>query len=404
MTINHRIDDEQIVALIGPNFSGRTQCLRAALVAEQSSVYIGPEISNHFTGLALTINEELTWGRRPSDLDIRLIEKLRLAPLLEMNPFSISGGEQALLAIAAGCASNPDVLAIDCVFEQLSMDNRLLAINLLSQSPRRPQKIRFVDNRLGEYISSLQSVKQYIMPTAVFEHAAETPHIDATLDSTPKPQSCSITIDGVDFSYKKGKRVLNGVTFEFKPGPVYILRGDNGAGKTTLAKVLAGLLRPSCGSIRVDGRRVDLWREPGSVVSYHFQNPDLQLLSTSVIDELRLGGRAFRPRSKAVPETAALLQLFGLGSVAAEHPLDLPFVLRKRVAIAAAFATARPWVILDEPTLGQDAANCDAMAAFFRRTAASGQGLIIITHSDEFACKMLGHTVIMEDGLLRTIG
>jgi energy-coupling factor transporter ATP-binding protein EcfA2 len=63
------------------------------------------------------------------------------------------------------------------------------------------------------------------------------------------------------------------------------------------------------------------------------------------------------------------------------HPLDLPFALRKRVAVAAAIAAGAPWLILDEPSLGQDVDNTAAVSALIRGLACAGAGIILISHS-----------------------
>ena len=76
----------------------------------------------------------------------------------------------------------------------------------------------------------------------------------------------------------------------------------------------------------------------------------------------------------------SLLSAFGLQQVAEQHPLDLPFVLRKRVALASTLAMLRPWIILDEPTLGQDDKSTVGVATLVSALCSLGYGVIIITH------------------------
>ena len=146
---------------------------------------------------------------------------------------------------------------------------------------------------------------------------------------------------------------------------------------STYAKLLTGLLKPAKGSVTVDGKPVDVWQNPARLIAYHFQNPDLQLFGESVDEELSNCGAA-REMQETVIET------FGLKEVLQLHPLDLPFVLRKRVALAATICMNRPWVILDEPTLGQDSEAATNIARILKSLVASGTGVIIISHCEWF--------------------
>jgi len=73
--------------------------------------------------------------------------------------------------------------------------------------------------------------------------------------------------------------------------------------------------------------------------------------------------------------------MFGLKEFINEHPLDLPFTIRKRISIAATLAQDRPWYIFDEPTLGLDDNNVAGLAGIFKELARLGKGILIISHS-----------------------
>jgi energy-coupling factor transport system ATP-binding protein len=152
---------------------------------------------------------------------------------------------------------------------------------------------------------------------------------------------------------------------KFKAGGHYLLSGPNGVGKSTLSKILCGLLRPTSGEIRVNTKPVQPWREPGRFVSYAFQDPDLQLFANRVSKQLASAKR---------PEAVA--RWFGLDQHLSEHPLDLPFVLRKRLAIGAALGREKGLSILDEPTLGQDSRSVAEGRGYL-----SGATTIVISHS-----------------------
>ena len=96
------------------------------------------------------------------------------------------------------------------------------------------------------------------------------------------------------------------------------------------------------------------------------------------------------------------LQALGLGTVSSSHPLDLPYVLIKRVALAATLAMGSGWIIIDEPTLGQDAIAASAIAQILCSLAAQGVGVIVITHSAEFRNTLDGIELAVSRGTIST--
>ena len=81
----------------------------------------------------------------------------------------------------------------------------------------------------------------------------------------------------------------------------------------------------------------------------------------------------------------AMLDAFGLSSCLDKHPLDLPWVLRKRLSILSAIRRDTPMLILDEPTLGQDDAFCNILAKYLHAASHAGRIVIVISHSHSFS-------------------
>jgi energy-coupling factor transport system ATP-binding protein len=111
------------------------------------------------------------------------------------------------------------------------------------------------------------------------------------------------------------------------------------------------------------------WKSPGQFVGYHFQNPTFQLFAHTVRHQL-----ANDTCDVSLPEE------FGLAGMLDVHPLDLPYVLRKRLAIATTIGRQRDCVVFDEPTLGQDANATDAISTILQNI-----GGLRITHSFAFS-------------------
>lgn len=78
------------------------------------------------------------------------------------------------------------------------------------------------------------------------------------------------------------------------------------------------------------------------------------------------------------------LEMFGLQNIRKEHPAEMPFTIRKRIALAATLALERSWYILDEPTLGQDNDFADFLLTLLLKLKDLGKGIIVISHSERF--------------------
>jgi energy-coupling factor transport system ATP-binding protein len=408
------------VGLAGKNFSGRTRLLRcwtgfdawdggqeeAEPGKKELSAYIGPEVYNSISGLATTVRQELLL-HSPDVLDGNpvsgLVENLRLSSLYERNPFTLSGGEQTCLAVASGLALGPRALAIDCPTEQLDFEVKVRLLEWLSNGAGAGTATVIADNRLAEYEDEFEQVvrmREELSCESPERHLHFEPLAPEGNTCGMHFAPCGMRLDALEFGYAKGPGVLRGVSASLEPG-LYLLDGKNGAGKTTLAKVLSGVLRPAEGRILVGGCEARPWREPGRVVGYHFQNPDLQLFSTTVEEEVVAGPRALGLRGEELLRRAeAALGAFGLSRIRGQHPLDLPFVIRKRVALAATLAMGRPWTILDEPTLGQDDATSEAITRIIANVLSCGAGVIVITHSQWFRRRLPAKVLRLESGVI----
>jgi energy-coupling factor transport system ATP-binding protein len=353
----------------GPNFSGRTKRLRAwaglpedheSEVAYDGSAYVGPDASSALSGIASTVEAELELmaADRAAAAAARFVmEDLGFGRCLRQHPFTLSGGEQSILAIIAAVAGRPKRLAIDCALEQLSPETRT---RLIAHLDSVDVEIMLADNRLDEW---------YEGPVDLMSAPEDSP---AILIDTPLPfpqEQCNIELIDVCHSYVKGRPILHNINIRIDAAERYLLKGPNGSGKSTLSRILCGLLKPTSGEIKINGKTVHPWKFPGRNVSYHFQNPDLQIFESSV-----------RKQLGQTEATEVILECFGLGQVRNSHPLDLPFVMRKRLAIASALGRNTGFVILDEPTLGQD----DKSAITGHSAILNGRSNLIISHSKKF--------------------
>jgi energy-coupling factor transporter ATP-binding protein EcfA2 len=203
------------------------------------------------------------------------------------------------------------------------------------------------------------------------------------------------------FEYPGGVQALRGVTLSIQPGEKAAIVGQNGAGKTTLVKHFNGLLKPSSGEVLVsdwDTRHYSIARLSARV-GYVFQNPDDQLFSRTVEQELTVGPRNLgytQNKTKQLVEDA--LALTELSDQRQSNPYDLSPTWRKMVTMASIIAMDTPVLIFDEPTTGQDATNIQRIGQIVETLAGRGKTVITITHDIDFAADHFERLIAMGKG------
>jgi heme exporter protein A len=194
------------------------------------------------------------------------------------------------------------------------------------------------------------------------------------------PSSDGSVLEARGLSRSFGRvRVLREVSLALAPGEALAVAGPNGAGKTTLLRLLAGLMRPTAGEIRILGRLLlgdgaEVRRAVGLVSHQSLLYDDLTL-----VENLTFAARLYglpRPRESAL----AALESAGLASRAGESPRRLSRGLAQRAAIARAMLHQPRLLLLDEPFTSLDAASAERLREELRRRLADGLGLVIVTH------------------------
>ena len=192
------------------------------------------------------------------------------------------------------------------------------------------------------------------------------------------PSQVRLSCRGLSFAYGVNP-VFEGLDADFPAGQITCIAGANGVGKTTLVRVLCGLAAPSSGSISMDGVPASR-KTRRSACALVMQDTGRQLFSDTLAGELTIGASHASGQSGE-----QLLADFDLANLGERHPLSLSGGQKQRLVIAAARATGRPIVILDEPTSGVDARHLDSITATLRRIADEGAAVVVVTHDGEFA-------------------
>lgn len=210
-----------------------------------------------------------------------------------------------------------------------------------------------------------------------------------------------IQITDLHHTYPNGVKALNGLSLTIESGEQVAIIGQNGAGKTTLVKHLNGLLQPTSGSVSIgdwDTSRVPV-AKLASRVGYVFQNPDDQLFTRAVQQEVSFGPKNLGyPAEKVEALVTDALSMTELSAQKETNPYDLSPTWRKMVALASIIAMDTPIVIFDEPTTGQDAANIARMANAIAALRGRGKTVITITHDIDFCAENFERVIALSQG------
>lgn len=210
-----------------------------------------------------------------------------------------------------------------------------------------------------------------------------------------------IEAENVHYSYPNKVEALKGVSITIKDGEFVAIMGQNGAGKSTFVKHFNGLLKPSIGTVRADGIETTktsvatLARNVGFV----FQNPDHQLFSETVEDEIAFALKNFGFEPKVIEDRVTwALNLLSLTQYRKTSPFLLSGGERKRVALASVLAWDPKTLILDEPTIGQDHEQKEILRQFILQMQTQGKTVVIVTHDVEFVAESNPRVVLMKEG------
>ncbi len=230
-------------------------------------------------------------------------------------------------------------------------------------------------------------------------HAHDHDHGDDRLGLAAGPSGL-VEIEHLHFAYPDGFEALRGVDLRVNPGEKAALVGPNGAGKSTLMLHLNGILAPSHGTVTIDGRLVERpnLREIRALVGVVFQDPDDQLFSPTVFDDV-----AFGPIHMGVPagevhgRVERALAAVGMAGFERRVPHRLSLGQRKRVALATVLSMDPTVLVFDEPSAGLDPRGRRELIELLRSLE---QTLLVSTHDMRLVAEVFERTVVMDDGLV----
>lgn len=359
-----------------------------------------------------TVEEEIVFGleslgMRRKEIERRLreiTEALQLEHLLARSPMTLSGGEKRLVALGSVLSLDPSVLVLDEPYADLDWEATTRVRRSLKDLHLNGKTLVVVEQRLegvlGEGVRCLVVGDGRIRfdgpakeEAAVFRDERLAPCYPGRRrqDGSSEP-----LLAVRDLFCRIGQQeVLKGVTLDIRAGETVALVGRNGSGKTTLIKHFNGLLRPTAGTVTFRGQEIRP-RQMAAHVGLSFQNPNDQFFRYRVRDELEEGPRRIGKREPDwFQEICDLFELHGLLD---RSPYRLSEGEKKRIAVASILTVRPPLLVLDEPTIGQDARLREALAVLLAKLTERRCTTVIATHDLEFAAAVADRWIVLHDG------
>jgi len=215
----------------------------------------------------------------------------------------------------------------------------------------------------------------------------------------------SVRLDGVTKTYQPGApAAVADVSLDVAAGEVVAIMGPSGSGKSTLLNLIAGLDRPTTGTVTVAGQRIDTLGE-GALARFRARHIGIIFQFFNLLDDLTVEDNVLLPaqlagasRRRARALARELLERMGIEPHRDAYPARLSGGQRQRVAIARALVNSPELLLADEPTGALDTATGKEIGRLLRELNAAGQTLVLVTHDPALAQRYAARTVALVDG------
>ena len=218
-----------------------------------------------------------------------------------------------------------------------------------------------------------------------------------------------IEFTDVTKSYSVGTHALRGVSVQIEDGDFVFLVGPSGSGKSTIIKLITGELKPTSGTVHVNGyslerirkREVPFLRRTVGVVFQDFRLIESKTVYDNVAFAMRVIGAKEREIRERVPY---VLDLVGLETKSRRHPNELSGGEQQRLAIARALVNNPSTIIADEPTGNLDPARSMEIMSLLQEINNLGTTVLVVTHEMELVERFAKRVIVLEDGLITSDG
>jgi len=215
-----------------------------------------------------------------------------------------------------------------------------------------------------------------------------------------------IEIRNLHHCYPDGTHALKGVDLTIAEGEFLLICGLNGSGKTTLIRLICGLLKPTSGSIRLNGlNNPHASQEIRSLVGMVFQDPDSQIVGETVREDVAFGPENLGLPSEEITERVnGALRLMGLENLSEKPCYLLSGGEKRRLSIAGVLAMKPRIILFDEPFSHLDYPGIREVLKHMVHLHRQGHTLVVTTHDVEKVIAHVDRICINHDGELKAEG
>ena len=380
----------------------------------------------------------------------------RLEGYEEREPYNLSGGEQQACVIASVYALQPEIYVMDEPLANLDPAGRAQVLRLIIEvAKKRGKTLVIVEHALEEVIPLVDRIVvmhqgevvrdgkvenvlssgdipqvftrppvvrlaekflQEVKPlTAENFYEKLSSHYSLGTIQTDNSKSSNavndkkpiIEIKDISYAYNEEKEALKHINLTVHEGEVVAILGRNGSGKTTLVRHLIGLIKPDEKKIFVNGKDVAITptHELAQDVGFCFQNPNHQIVTFKVRDEVIFGLRAHNvPPSEYDERIHEALKIVDMLDYIDAEVFDLGKGQKQRLALASVLALKPRILVIDEPTTGQDPQMAEGIFSIIKNLNEMGTTVLMITHQMEYAANYAHRAVVLQSGEIKFDG
>jgi len=385
----------------------------------------------------------------------KALEATRLVGYEEREPHTLSGGEQQSCVIAATYSMHPEIYVLDEPLANLDPQGRAKVLELVTDIAKEFGKTMIiVEHALEEIMPYVDRVlvmekgkivrdgsvedvlkggdikKVFKRPDITrLAQAIELPdlplqpeHLISSMEKKYKLSNIKetfrhkrgngkgdavIKMENVSHCYEAGVDALFDVNLSIHQGEFIALLGRNGSGKTTLVSHIIGLLKPTQGRVTVLGQ--DTMDTPTHILARHvgfcFQNPNHQIVSFTVQDEMKFGLKAHEiDESEYAERIDKALRVVNMEDYADAEVFDLGKGQKQRIALASVLTLEPEMLVIDEPTTGQDPEMTYEIFEIIKKLNQSGTTVLVITHKVDYAAMYAKRAIVLSHGHVKFDG
>lgn len=327
------------------------------------------------------------------------------SPSITSETECLSGGEKQQLITASTLGMNQRILIFDEPLANLDSQSTTALLTKLKQLCEKGYAVIFIEHRIDRVLpycnicwwlteGMLKEFKHKSEFEMYFKNQIQLSfHNERLVSAHSEKKAPAVVIEHADVCIKK-KKILTDISLTIHEGEKWVIVGQNGAGKTTLLHLIAGVLKPSAGSVFCKAKKKQQFKKIGLVM----QNPQYQLFMPTVQDEL-----AFQAKQKQTERR--LIELFDFTPLLNSHPQSLSEGQKRRLGVAAILSMNPEIVLFDEPTVGQDYENMYRIIHAVRDAdKETPLTTITITHDARCANFFGDHIIVLKHGSISRSG